>query len=323
MRAIILPYNMRSQSGRDIANAMHSIRIKRENSKYRYKEDDVIINWGCPERPENIVDEAYVVNKFDTVKVASNKLSALEAMARADVSIPPFTTSKDIAHEWLDDGFTVVARHVLNGHGGGGIELIEDSDDMDECDAPLYTRYIKKKSEYRVHVAFGQVIDVTRKILDPALHGTDVDWRIRNHDKGFIFTRISKVKDNDGNELEEMNVVPDSILRQAKYAVRSLGLDFGAVDIIWNDHYKTPYVLEVNTAPGIADTALTRYSDAFKRHMDSIEEAKEVVGRMVERKRIAEIQMPEGDNPADAWIELLRREIFHAQRNGGWERVGG
>jgi hypothetical protein len=42
-----------------------------------------------------------------------------------------------------------------------------------------------------------------------------------------------------------------------------LELDFGAVDLIWNENQNVVYVLEVNTAPGMEGTTLENYCDAF------------------------------------------------------------
>ncbi|MNY81884.1 hypothetical protein D3C86_2236870 [compost metagenome] len=47
-------------------------------------------------------------------------------------------------------------------------------------------------------------------------------------------------------------------------AVNALGLDFGAADVIWNDHRKQAFVLEVNTAPGLTGTTLEKYAKALK-----------------------------------------------------------
>jgi glutathione synthase/RimK-type ligase-like ATP-grasp enzyme len=46
-------------------------------------------------------------------------------------------------------------------------------------------------------------------------------------------------------------------------AVSALGLDFGAVDIIWNEREDKCYVLEVNTAPGLQGSTLENYANAI------------------------------------------------------------
>jgi D-alanine-D-alanine ligase-like ATP-grasp enzyme len=43
-------------------------------------------------------------------------------------------------------------------------------------------------------------------------------------------------------------------------------LDFGAIDIIYNESRDQAYVLEVNTAPGLTGQTIQSYADAF-RHL--------------------------------------------------------
>ena len=149
----------------------------------------------------------------------------------------------------------VVCRHLLRSNSGRGIEIIDPG--VDIPDAPLYTEYVKKASEWRVHVAFGNVIDVTRKIKDPTREVTN--WQVRNHDNGFIFVR------------ESGEPPCQSIITHALKAVDLLGLDFGAVDVIWNQHQERAYVLEVNTAPGLdGETTLNAYTKAIKQHIKEL-----------------------------------------------------
>ena len=46
-------------------------------------------------------------------------------------------------------------------------------------------------------------------------------------------------------------------------AIRALHLDFGAVDIIYNERENQFYVLEVNTAPGLEGTTLQKYTESI------------------------------------------------------------
>jgi hypothetical protein len=61
----------------------------------------------------------------------------------------------------------------------------------------------------------------------------------RNYANGFAFNHIDR------------HEVPDALKETARWALRTLNLDFGAVDILQcGNDYK---VLEVNSAPGVAD----------------------------------------------------------------------
>ena len=42
------------------------------------------------------------------------------------------------------------------------------------------------------------------------------------------------------------------------------GLDFGAVDVLWNERQQKAYVCEVNTAPGLEGITLDNYLKEIK-----------------------------------------------------------
>jgi D-alanine-D-alanine ligase-like ATP-grasp enzyme len=75
---------------------------------------------------------------------------------------------------------------------------------------------------------------------------------IRSYDNGWVFAIDSITYAS--SEIEEQ------VKQQAIAAVKALGLDFGAVDVIVNKKGTKAYVLEVNTAPGIeSPTVLAAY----------------------------------------------------------------
>lgn len=265
IRYFIVPYRTGSATVRAIRQAMVIKWIKLRNSAYKNKASDIIINWGANQALDNIPNGAKVVNKFSKVAQATNKLMAFRILEEAGVRIPPFTTDKATASTYLENDGVIVARTKLRGHGGSGIYMLENIQALLGISAPLYTKYIPKKSEYRVHVVNGTVIDVVRKALDKERierEGLEIDWRIRNYSKGFLFSRDLQ---EDGTEV--MNTVNADVTTQAINAVAALGLDFGAVDVIFNERRQQAYVLEVNTAPGIEGTTLDRYIAAFHENL--------------------------------------------------------
>ena len=60
----------------------------------------------------------------------------------------------------------------------------------------------------------------------------------------------------------------DHVRAQSVAAVRSLGLDFGAVDVV--ERQNKAYVLEVNTAPGLVGTTLEKYVDAIREYAEDM-----------------------------------------------------
>lgn len=242
----VLPYKQGSRSAKLLSETLGGKVLKLEGSKYKRKPDDVVINWG---NSGGVLKNRPVPTHGNDpfwVGVGSNKLTFFQRMAEehADI-IPRFWTDKaDIPLE----AFPVVCRTVLNGHSGQGIVIANTPEEAPE--APLYTQYIKKKGEYRVHVVKGRVIFVQRKArkLDVA----EPDWRVRNLAGGFVFC------------LAELEEVPESVLEQSIITVETLGLDFGACDVIWNEHEQKSYVLEVNCAPGLEPRSAEFYANAFK-----------------------------------------------------------
>lgn len=247
----IFPYKSGSESAKALAQALGIKRIKAEGSKFKGAAHKLIVNWGNSKLPNELL-KCRVLNSPEAVSKASNKLSFFKAMAEAGVSIPRFTEDPQDVQGMLDNNTTVVARTILNGHSGAGIVLLKG--DVDIVKAPLYVEYVPKKEEYRVHIFRGEVVDVQRKARNKQVADELVNWQIRNHANGFIFARGEDV----------LGVVPADVTQQAISAVKACGLDFGAVDVIYNDKQKKAYVLECNTAPGLTGATLDGYVERLR-----------------------------------------------------------
>lgn len=250
MKTYIYSHNPFSEGAKALSQALEVKRIKHGNSKFRGSQLKTVINWGSSALPGQVA-ACHILNKPENIRNASNKLKSFELFEQAGVSIPPFFTSKEQASAYLqeDDSRSVVCRTVLNGHSGVGIVMADSADDL--VDAPLYTAYVKKQEEYRYHVFMGKVVDIQRKARKLDFPKEEVNWQIRNLGGGFIFAREGV----EENEVASKNAI---------MAVEALGLDFGAVDIIWNKKDDLYVVLECNTAPGLSGTTLDGYAKRFK-----------------------------------------------------------
>lgn len=267
----IIPYRSYSQSARQLSEELGGRRVRLENSNYRPRHTDIVINWGNtnpPILPRNALGlyNFQYLNEAGDVARASNKLWFFELMAFNDFEnnfgneevTPPFwVNSEDIP----EDAYPVVCRTVLNGHSGNGIVIANSPDEL--VDAPLYVKYIKKSEEYRIHYGCDANSEITiisvqqkRRRLD--VPDEEVNWKVRNHHNGFIYAR-------EGVE------PPADVIRKARQAFAATALDFGAVDVIWNHHYERAYVLEINTAPGLEGQTLQDYANFF-RTFSTVEE---------------------------------------------------
>ena len=247
-KIFILPYKSGSKSAKALATALGSKRIKLKNSHYRPSQQHLVINWGSRGEQAVILEESGLplLNPPSAVRKASCKLRTFKTLSSE--AVPMWTVCKEEAASWIGSGL-VVCRGKLNGHSGQGIVIASTVDEL--IDAPLYVKYINKKHEYRVHVVNGKVIDQQRKMRSREVADEDVNWKIRNHSNGFIFGR-------EGVDL------PQEALDMCVESVGALGLDFGAVDMVWNERDDRYYVLEVNTACGLTGTTLEKYVEAFK-----------------------------------------------------------
>lgn len=244
----LLPYNMNSKSAKALASALKCRRVYPDR-KFKNPKDELIINWGF--RGSVAFPVSNWLNQPSSVSLASNKLYALTTMRDFGVPVPDFSDDPSVAEEW--DDCDILARYELHGHSGSGIRYIGKHESVHSYDiAPLYVKYIKKKDEYRFHVFNGEVIDIQQKRKRRDIDNDEVNYQIRNHSNGFIYARD--------------DVYPHCTLADlARDAVEALGLDFGAVDIIWNERHGKGYVLEVNTACGLEGSTLDIYKNAIIR----------------------------------------------------------
>lgn len=252
----ILPWHIASKSVKGLKQALGIKGIKLEGSKFTGGSSYTVINYGATNLPDNVKSCSFI-NHPSVVATVVDKLQFFNKMSKSNnpPRLPEYTSDTDTALRWANEGKQVVARTVLNGHSGSGIVFFSDVSEF--VKAKLYTQYIQKKEEYRVHVFGGSIIDVQRKVLRKTddngkpIDPKTIDFRVRSHSNGFIFQR---------NGIKP----PDDVLNQAMKAYHASGLDFGAFDVIWNESRKSAYVLEVNTAPGLEGETLEIYANAFQ-----------------------------------------------------------
>lgn len=158
-----------------------------------------------------------------------------------DINALEFTESYNDAKEWAFEGTAVVARLLTRASEGRGIIISEEAGQIPM--APLYTKYKKKKKEFRIHIFKDKVVHVLEK---RKRRGGICDAKIRNTINGYVFC---------SENVEE----PKGLRELALKASKVTKSDFKGVDIGWNEKKNELFVIEVNSAPGIEGNNLNRY----------------------------------------------------------------
>lgn len=213
----------------------------------------IILNWGEHQNRGVVYNvQNKWLNKFDAVAIARDKLTTFERLRLAgDVNVPQFWTSREAAETDRGDAI-ILERHSLTGQSGSGIVVKRFGEELGN--APLYVKYIRKEEEYRVHVFNGQAVAVQQKRRESDAEQDQNQRLIRNRDNGWVFCIQDIAEDRK-----------QAISEQAVRACRALGLDFGAVDIVVGRRDSVPYVLEINTKPGLSSpTVLEGYVNAIR-----------------------------------------------------------
>lgn len=245
MRIKLAPYKMGSQSAKVLARSLGILRVR---DSYVPKRRDFIINWG-----KSSLQTRYplqVLNHPEYVRIATNKLLTYQTLEDAGfIHVPPWCTTRYEADQLMyNTQRNIYCRTLLTGHSGSGIVIATRQDELVE--APLYTASVKSKYEYRIHVFKGEVLDVQQKKKRLDWEGNSI-YGIRNASNGWVYAR---------EEVECNSMVTNA----AVDAVNILGLDFGAVDIAYNQHEDKCYVFEINSAPGLEGTTLIKYTNAIR-----------------------------------------------------------
>lgn len=169
-----------------------------------------------------------------------DKIGNFNLLLKAKVPHVPFTTDREVAKKWQQEGHIVFAR-TPGGQKGINIDVIQPHQELP--DRPLYTRYVKNYTEFRVNVAYDKAIHVSQKRKSNAV---EVNPFIRSQSGGWDFRK----------PLFE----PNGLRQLAIAASKAVGLDFSGVDIIYNKFYDKLYVLEVNSAPWLNETIADKYA---------------------------------------------------------------
>ena len=240
-----------SESARQIARVLGARTTRVTNSKFNPARATAVVNWGstlCPTSP-NVINGGQAVAEAVDKGLLRDKL-----LAAGDIRIPE-TLTQEQAIARLRDGRKVVVRSLMRASEGRGMRVIDNPEELpthiDGARVRDFTKYIPKRHEYRVHCADGVGVFFVQQKRKRREHDGH-NYQIRNRSNGWVFAH------------NEIHPPPCDVLRQAWRGFSETDLDFGAVDIIWNERSGKAWLLEINTAPGLEGETLLRYGEVLR-----------------------------------------------------------
>ncbi len=174
-----------------------------------------------------------------------NKLKQYEFFKANDIPHAPFSVNIEDAKKWLKNGHAVVCREFIKSQKGNGLHVAASLDDLVE--AKVYTKYMKKKREFRVNLFQHKVVNIREKV------GQASKWFIATQANGYSTTHVKTPISNEA--------YLRSIAEAASHVSSS---DFIGVDVGYNAFYDEYFVLEVNSGPSIEGSSVGDFVKVMK-----------------------------------------------------------
>lgn len=232
--------------------------IKRaRHSKPPTSEVDTLIRWGSAAKLT--FEPSLELNPRSSLVAYKGRVGQMGMLSEAEVPTPPFTTDPfdaaafgDVMYHGSTDG--------KNKMSGRGLKVLQAAE-VGAVDPTLFVKFLPKHRQFRVHV-FKDAANThtrTREIIHTSeLSGEPGSMVFKRNDSVRSTTAIWNFH-SGFRYMVVQGKRPLGVIPAAVAAVNALSLDFGAVDIITTAD-STPYVLEVNTAPGLGPMTLNWYA---------------------------------------------------------------
>ena len=261
---------------------------------------DLTIGWGT-KIDEDTRLTGTVWNSPNAIRANRDKLGALQKMlANRDMAatVAKFSAAGSVMRD-LDRGTIVLPLigRTKSHQSGKGFWLCPTKHLVKlaiDDGAGYFQQFIDIKDEYRLHVAFGEVILAVKKEENTS----EESWAAIRKEKVAEYAEKNNVEMNDNTVNAVLKVmfkeavIPDRIVRSnrrgwkftqvqlnnigaalknaAIKAVEVLGLNFGAVDCaISMDN--SPFIIEINSGPGLQGNALNKYVEMFTAKIRELE----------------------------------------------------
>jgi hypothetical protein len=285
-------------TGKKLAEALG---MKHGDKKPSTKDVCMTIGWGVKTKDPVSLVGMMTLNHPDNIAQNRNKFSSLKLMLAAGVNVAPFVDADNanlIGQPKSPVVLPVIGR--TNFHQGGK--------GFWNCPTPTHVRaaidegagyfqnLIEIKDEFRLHTFGDKVIYAVKKTkrsieeMEEAFIKQEGDRQSTIAEKNgdildvktmeLLLRRQAKKFAQDGaNMLIRSNrlgwkfvrvkSIDKALEEQAVKALKAIGLDFGAVDCCVDASGK-PWIIEVNSGPGLEETTFDAWVEAFRTNINNI-----------------------------------------------------
>lgn len=292
-------------TGKKLAEALG---MKHGDKKPAAKDVCMVIGWGVKTKEAVAIGGIPVLNHPDKIALNRNKMESLKLMQAAGVNVAPFI---DVAHaKSINQPKSPVVLPVIgrtNFHQGGkGFwncpTMSHVAAAIDEG-AGYFQNLIEIKDEFRLHTVGDKVIYAVKKTkrtteeMEEAYIKHEKDRQlsisVKNNDDLdektmdiFLRRQAKKFAQDGANMLIRSNrlgwkfirvkTIDKALEEQSVKALKAIGLDFGAVDCCIDASGK-PWVIEVNSGPGLEETTFDAWVEAFRTNITNILQPKAAI----------------------------------------------
>lgn len=224
-------------------------------------------------------DDRVVLNEIKSIQNSSNKILMKQCFTKADVktadwfqaiNTESFTNVKTNDRVAIEDmPFPIISKHKFGSRGRGNTKLdtlqeLKDWIEGKRLENYIFERYYNFVREYRLHVNEEGCFYTCRKMLKRDT--PDGDKWFRN-DANCVWI----LEDNDEFD-RPANW--DNIVKESVTALKSVGLDFGAIDLRIQSatdkdgkKRKNPefIIVEINSAPSFGEVTILKYIEEIPK----------------------------------------------------------
>jgi glutathione synthase/RimK-type ligase-like ATP-grasp enzyme len=258
----------------------------------------LIIGWGAKTKDSVNLGKTTVLNHPDKIRDNRNKFKTLQALRNANVKVADFVKSSDVITAIGNNNsinLPLIGRTNFH-QGGKGFWLCLTKHQINDAihkGAQYFQNYLSIKDEFRLHIFEDELLYAVKKVQRSNIaeafkeqHGdkirTSAQKGNKELDNGTVDYVLEKLAgrlqpDPDmivrsnmrGWKFSHVKTIDNALKEEAIKSLKAIGLTFGAVDCCI-DEDGNPWIIEINSGPGLDGTPFKAYVDMFTAKIDEI-----------------------------------------------------